>query len=275
MDLPKISSGMLDGLKSRFGRGKAGNDPYGGGFDDYDDFGDVDEYPDYGEYGYDEERDGGYAPASSQYDPYDTVTTRSTGEQRSMAPRLVSLSDAKRSTAVPESLVRDPLSTRAGVGRTLVDEASSGSSSSALPRSERSESLDAVFTPTASPSAAAESPAQAPQPAAPAESFDPYAAFTGASVVSHKPTRSCVVIRPKAYGDAERVAKVLRAGDAAVLCLTQTPDQLAKRILDFSFGAATALGASADCVAEKVFVLAVGPGLDDQERRGLQSQGVL
>ena len=37
MDLPKISSGMLDGLKSRFGRGKAGNDPYGGGFDDYDD----------------------------------------------------------------------------------------------------------------------------------------------------------------------------------------------------------------------------------------------
>ena len=172
MDLPKISSGMLDGLKSRFGRGKAGNDPYGGGFDDYDDFGDVDEYPDYGEYGYDEERDGGYAPASSQYDPYDTVTTRSTGEQRSMAPRLVSLSDVKRYTAVPESLVRDPLYTRAGVGRTLVDEASSGSSSSALPRSERSESLDAVFTPTASPSAAAvetptPEPTQAPTPTPP------------------------------------------------------------------------------------------------------------
>lgn len=287
MELPKISAGMFDDLKSRFGRGRANKDPYADELGEYDDYQDYDEYPDYGEYGYDEERDGGYAPASSQYDPYNTVTMRSVGSSRSTGPRLVSLSDANRPASSVGRTVRDPLSSSTSMGRTLIDGTAPAPSSPAATMGERSESLDAVFSSTASTATATAAATAAPaataasstsatlEAAAPAASYDPYAAFTGASPVSHKPVRSCVVIRPKTYGDAEKVAKTLRAGDVAVLCLAQTPADLAKRILDFSFGAATALGASADCVADKVFVLAVGPGLDDQERRGLQSQGVL
>ncbi|MDO4503188.1 MAG: cell division protein SepF [Coriobacteriia bacterium] len=270
MDLPKIPTGMFDDLKSRFiGQGKQAE--YDEAYDDYDDY---DEYLDYGEYGYDEERDGGYAPASSEYDPYGSVTTRAAGAGRmGTSPNLVSISDVKRSAVVTESMGRDSLSSRTATGRTLVANTGPAPSSPAATMGEQSESLEAVFAPTVTKEAV--QPAPVAEPAAAASSYDPYTAFTSASVASHKPTRSCVVMRPKVYGDAEKVAKTLRAGDVAVLCLAETPDTLVKRILDFSFGAAAALGASVDCVADKVFVVAVGPGLDDQERRGLQSQGVL
>jgi cell division inhibitor SepF len=83
------------------------------------------------------------------------------------------------------------------------------------------------------------------------------------------------VILPASYGDVESVAHALKAGDVVVLGLKQTPGDLAKRVLDFSFGVASALDASVDCVADKVFVVCRGNGLSDGERLSLKSQGIL
>lgn len=73
----------------------------------------------------------------------------------------------------------------------------------------------------------------------------------------------------------ERVAKQLKAGDAVVLALRNTPDNLAKRILDFSFGVASALDARVECIADKVFAVTRGPHLSEVERLALRNQGVL
>ena len=53
------------------------------------------------------------------------------------------------------------------------------------------------------------------------------------------------------------------------------PKCLSKRILDFSFGVSSALDASVDCVADKVFVISRGAALTDAERMSLRGQGVL
>ena len=83
------------------------------------------------------------------------------------------------------------------------------------------------------------------------------------------------MLKPASYGEVERIAKALKAGDAVVLALRNTPDSLAKRILDFSFGVSSALDASVDCVADKVFVVTRGAALSDAEKTGLRNQGVL
>ena len=83
------------------------------------------------------------------------------------------------------------------------------------------------------------------------------------------------VVRPTSYNDVERVSRALKAGDAVVLAMRATPDDLSKRVLDFSFGVASALDASVECPAPKVFAIARGIGLTDAEKRSLTSQGVL
>ena len=108
-----------------------------------------------------------------------------------------------------------------------------------------------------------------------ASSFDPYKAYEGTATGTHSPTRSVTIVKPTSYGECEKVAKALKAGDAVVLALKETPDALAKRVLDFSFGVSSALDASVDCVADKVFVIARGAALSEAERASLRSQGIL
>lgn len=105
--------------------------------------------------------------------------------------------------------------------------------------------------------------------------YDPYAAYEGAGSSTHKPSRAVVVITPIAYSEVESVARSLKAGDAVVLSLRNTPNQLAKRILDFSFGVASALDASVDCVADKVFAVTRTMPLTDAECMKLRGQGVM
>ncbi|MDO5117126.1 MAG: cell division protein SepF [Eggerthellaceae bacterium] len=106
-------------------------------------------------------------------------------------------------------------------------------------------------------------------------SFDPHAAYAGEGETTHAPSRSLSVIRPVAYSEVEQVARCLRAGDMVVLNMKSTPADLAKRILDFSFGAASMVDARVECVGEKVFALSTGIALTDDERARLISQGVL
>lgn len=293
---------MLDGLKSKLGFAEADRgyderyeDDYG---DDYGDYGDLGEYgPDYR----DDLDDG--AATSSRYDPYAPVTTRpsrTAGYSPSPAhatgvtpPKLVSIDDVRARTQVPESLGRDPLPPRrvtppsAGMRRgerTMVDASTSDLSNTpnaraaAASQRERSESLNSLFSSTAA-ATSVPSPADgasAPQRAASSsDGFDPYEAYAGAGSPKHIPTRSITVLKPASYGEVERIAKALKAGDAVVLALRNTPDSLAKRILDFSFGVSSALDASVDCVADKVFVVTRGAALSDAEKTGLRNQGVL
>lgn len=230
-------------------------------------------------------------------------------------PKLVSIDDVRAHTQVPDSLKRDPLpprrvtSTTAGASsvgsfraeRTVVDATMPAPSSPAhtAARRERSESLNSLFEPstadampslggsagsdtfgsaTATAAVAVAATAAAPQPAASAAttgSFDPYEAYAGSGSTAHNPTRSLSVLKPANYSEVEHVAKILKAGDVAVLSLRNTPDHLAKRILDFSFGVSSALDARVECAADKVFAITRGTALTDAERIALRNQGVL
>ena len=299
--MKKTERGMFDGLKSKLGFAEADR-----GYDERyeDDYGDdYGEYGDMGEYGpdYRDDLDTG-AAAGSRYDPYAPVTTRPsrTGYTPSPAhstsvtpPKLVSIDDVRARTHVPESLGRDPLPPRRvtppSVGmhrgeRTMVDASTSdltntpNARAAAASQRERSESLNSLFSSTVAATGASSSAdaTGVPKKAGSASSgFDPYEAYAGAGSAKHSPTRSLTVLKPASYGEVERIAKALKAGDAVVLALRNTPDSLAKRILDFSFGVSSALDASVDCVADKVFVITRGAALSDVEKTNLRNQGVL
>lgn len=261
---------MFGGLKSRLGFAEAPAD-----FDDEEDgFGEG--YEEFEEYGRGYRADDDPAPSHAR-DPYGPATVReprATGRHSagSISSNLVSLDDVRASTRIPDSLNRDPLpERRPSSARTLVEPAipahagtpNARAAAAAAAGQERSESLNSLFGPTD----AGES--------APSAGFDPYDALSGRGATGHTPTRSVAVVRPVAYADAEAVAKALKAGDAVVLVLKQTPQDLVMRLLDFAFGASCALGASVDCIGEKVFAITAGAPLSASELANLRSQGVL
>ena len=313
MELPKIKrsehgGGMLDGIKSKLGFADAAGN--GGGYDDAylddygDDFGDYDD--EFGEYGpgYD---DG--APASR----YAPVTTRpARGGSRSARsssdsdfPKLVSIDDVRAHTQVPESLNRDPLPPRRVTSpssgsyrgdRTMVEAAQPAPANTPIARAaaaanrERSESLNSLFTSTSDDAPSVSGPsgsgvavqtattasgATVATATATTAAFDPFDAYAGAGAVKHNPSRSVTVLKPASYAEVERIAKALKAGDVVVLALRNTPDNLSKRILDFSFGVSSALDARVEAVADKVFAITRGAALTEAERLALRNQGVL
>jgi cell division inhibitor SepF len=73
-------------------------------------------------------------------------------------------------------------------------------------------------------------------------------------------------IHPVTYADAEQVARELRKGVVVVLDLKATRPELAKRILDFSFGVASALEGQVDRFADRVYVFTRNGPLTDEER---------
>ena len=125
------------------------------------------------------------------------------------------------------------------------------------------------------------SAASAPQAAA--SSTGAYAQTTGSipapasssseGRVVQRPARIVTIVKPESYDDAERIAKVLKSGDVAVVSLRNTPEALGKRILDFSFG--VACEAQVECVSGHVFVITRGAGLSDAEASRLKAQGLM
>lgn len=271
MDLNDGKRAFAD-LKSKLGFGRKEED-----FEEYyDDYEEYDDEADYGEYGYD---DGyGRGAAGSRYDPYDSVTTREVGA-RSTIPRLVSIEDVRARTQVPSLSDREPSSSSRRTSgsssfRTMVDSSlppqmtpegtAAASAAASAAHSARSEGLNSLFEPTT----------PAPEPA----DSRATAARSGSASSTYarlSPSRTVKVIKPLAYNDAEAVSTSLKLGEAVVLCLAGTPDPLAKRILDFSFGVASALDANVECVGTKVFALTRINELSDAERSYLRSQGVI
>lgn len=102
--------------------------------------------------------------------------------------------------------------------------------------------------------------------------FDPFDAYAGAGR-RYEPSRSVTVLKPASYAEVERIAKASRRG-SVVLALRNTPDNLSKRILDFSFGVSSALDASVDRGRQGV-VISRGAALTDAERMSLRGQGAI
>lgn len=253
-------------------------------YDDYDDFGaEGEDYSEFAEYGpgYDPNKPLEQSIDYSRYEPYNSVSTRpasaysrpispsyggrsaSTSTPRSTAPRLVTMDDVrahtKRSSSVQSAI--SPASARISAYRGArmtvdasmpipADPAAEANASIAAARG-RSEAFEARNA-----------------PAAPA--------FGASSRSSMMPgLREVKVVKPISFAEAEKVSKALKAGSAVVLVLRAAPDSISKRILDFSFGAASVLGASVDCIADKVFVLTTGSQLSESELAQLRSQGVI
>ncbi len=273
---------MFGDLKSRLGFGSKNQEPayddyYDEAYDDYaDDYGDG--YDDYADDDYE-----AYAPRSERAsaDPY-----RVTPRNRTTSPRLVSIEDvranARANAAYDREASRQPLSggrsSSFDNGRTMVDsslppqmtpEGTAAEAAAATRR--RSEGLDSLFSPTTEPAEPAAAPAASPA----RSTYDSYEAYANPRSAGYSVSRGVKVIKPMSYGDVEGVARALKAGDVVVLALGNTPDALSKRILDFSFGVASALDATVDAVADKVFAITKGGELTDAERIGLRNQGVL
>lgn len=241
--------------KSMFGsiREKLGLDaqPSAEAYDEYDEYEDYEEeYDDY------EEEDPGYSTRSVR------------GSRSSLSniglPHLVSRADAEESTR-SRSIPLTSASSSRGTGRTMVDSSlppsmtPEGTAAVSAASNRRSEGLDSLFSSTA------KSRAEAP-------SLSIIGAAAASSVAG---SRKLQVIRPNTYEDAENVTTALKAGDVAVLVLGGVPEGLMHRLLDFSFGAASALSAAVECVGPKVFVICRGDALSEAERLNLSSMGVL
>ena len=246
---------MLGGLKSRLGFGHKDEEFYDDDYEYDDAFNGDDDFDVFDDDFANDSAVGGYRPATSR-------TSRSSRTSRfghgdSAASNLVSNDDVREYTRAPrDSYERsyEPAPER----RTTRQPFDAGSLPTTAPA--RSEGYDNLFEPT-------DTPTFTP--------YDPYEAYSSAAPTSYAAARPLTVIKPVVYGDVERVARAVKTGDVVVLVMRNTPDDLSKRILDFSFGVASALDASVECPGEKVFAIARGNALTEDEKTRLRNQGAL
>lgn len=108
-------------------------------------------------------------------------------------------------------------------------------------------------------------------------SRDPYSSLGSDFLkMNEDPAVRLEIVRPKIYADVEKIANAAKAGKSVVLDVADTKPALAKRILDFSFGVASALNQNVDKAADRVFVISKGAEmLSEEERKFLVKKGVL
>lgn len=145
--------------------------------------------------------------------------------------------------------------------------ANSSTVASSVSGTSRSAGLDSLFTPSTG-QASSGSGVQG------SSVLSTSTSSAGTSATSNL-SREITLLQPIAYDDVASVARSVRLGNIVVLSLRSTDSALAKRVLDFSFGVASALDAKVDCVADKTFVIVQGRDLSLEERHRLQKQGIL
>ncbi|MDR1083171.1 MAG: cell division protein SepF [Coriobacteriales bacterium] len=99
---------------------------------------------------------------------------------------------------------------------------------------------------------------------------EPTARYFGQAPIRSRVHRRIEHIRPMSYGDAEQVALELKKGVVVVLDLRTTRPELAKRILDFSFGVASALEGQVDRHLDRVYAFSRNGPLTDEERAAIR-----
>lgn len=289
MDFPRPSmsaSELFGDLKDKLGFGGGRSDRRDDYYDDpyYDDYADPE--PAQGSY------DSGYDP-DTYGDPYDRLeyTTRSTGSSRPVGSRssrfssaqLVSSGDIRATTSaygvsdvaakptmeLPSVSHRTEAEEKESVSKIAEDFSIPASSytdfvspykQSSSASASSSAGLDSLFTPSASSSNSVSG-----------LSDDANAGSARGTSLA----REIVVLKPTSYEDVSSIAQSVRAGKIVVLYLRQTDPALSKRVLDFSFGVASALNAQVDCLAEKTFAVFQGKELTLEEKHNLAKQGVL
>lgn len=270
------NGGLFGDIKSKLGLGARGNGSYDE-YDEYDEYGD-DYYDDY---------DAGY----DSRDPYmdrSTVTARSAGRTSSRGdaglPRLVSMDDARASARTlsrsdsPSSLAGT--SSIRSYGRTMVDSslpptmtAEGSAAISAASNRKAGAGLESLFgnSGSSSNSGSGSSSRSMSLKGSSSASSD---ILRDSMQLSMPGQRKLQVIKPTKYENAEAVTNVLKGGDVAILSFGAIDRDLMKRILDFSFGAASAMDASVECIANGVFAICRSAPLDDREREDLRNMGI-
>ena len=124
------------------------------------------------------------------------------------------------------------------------------------------------------PSSYAESLRSVPSPA-PAPVADETAARVNA-VVNGTPQLPAFVLRPESYDDIETVVRRVRTKQPVALVFVGVRTEVAKRVLDFSYGFACGLGASVREVGDRVFmVLPAGCEIKESDLAKLRQEGYL
>ncbi len=274
LKLPSFDSGKLGDFKDRLGfkNSDAHRDSY-----------DAD-YEDYGEYAYndcDEETYGDYADNHA----HDDADSRPRNGFTASTPRLVTAEEVRANThyTPPSDDENSRVSTQrttytvprnnAGYGPNRNRTYGQNGLNGIEVDEQYSAGLQSLFTPTTSGTDSDQS-ARSGRISVANPSVTERPSMKEPTVISRH-SRIMTVIKPESYEDAERVSKVVRTGDVAVLSLRNCPENLSKRVLDFSFGVACALDAHVDYVSDSVFVITRGAGLSEDEEARLRGQGLM
>ena len=241
---------FLDDIKSRFGGGRgAAPEPYGDdAYDDYYGAGDDAGYDDY---------PAGYGqPAQDGYRGYDA------GE-----PGNGMLGQTRRGEA--ESVA---VYTRSGQ---LVGEADRHATTYA---GSTGSSRDSSYRPGAfdTPSSYAQAQAQRASVAAAVPAVSSSTEARVSAVLEGTPQLPAYILRPESYDDVETVVRRVRTRQPVALVFAGVRTEVAKRVLDFSYGFACGLGASVREVGDRVFiVLPQGCEIKETDLAKLRSDGYL
>lgn len=101
-------------------------------------------------------------------------------------------------------------------------------------------------------------------------------AARAAAVMNGTPQLPAYVLRPESYDDVETVVRRVRTKQPVALVFVGVRTEVAKRVLDFSYGFACGLGASVREVGDRVFmVLPQGCEVKDSDLAKLRSEGYL
>ena len=101
-------------------------------------------------------------------------------------------------------------------------------------------------------------------------------AARAAAVINGTPQLPAYVLRPESYDDVETVVRRVRTKQPVALVFVGVRTEVAKRVLDFSYGFACGLGASVREVGDRVFmVLPQGCEVKDSDLAKLRSDGYL
>lgn len=245
--------GFLDELKNKLPFGQAGaypEDDYGAeeGYDDayYDDAPEGG-YPDdsygagsygsSGSYGYDDEPSNGVLGQTRRGEAESVAVYTRSGQ-------LVGDADRHATTYNPPARSQDAVAYRPGAYDTPSSYA--GGMHSAPPSA----------------------PAQTSSAAATAARVD--------AVINGTPQLPAYVLRPESYDDVETVVRRVRTKQPVALVFVGVRTEVAKRVLDFSYGFACGLGASVREVGDRVFmVLPQGCEVKDSDLAKLRADGYL
>ncbi|MDR0499766.1 MAG: cell division protein SepF [Coriobacteriales bacterium] len=267
--------GFLDDMKNRIsGLGKGAKDEY-----------DNAEYNGYEEYDEDElngrqSLDGRYDSSSDYNDDYDLGYEDDFEDSRAPLPSNASLGAARQSYQIDDHV---PLVTLSDVRSAGVAELQSaaramqrnGTGSIRTVREPYATSETGSMRTVREPYATSETQLRGDTPEYYASRSGQVKARSTTGNLAKHPFRQLVVVRPNSYGEAEKISLALKENHAVAVDLRSTRPELGKRILDFTFGAASALGAQVDTPANRVYAITIGHALTDEEHELLVARGII